>query len=211
MSHVTPDAGTLQAATRLGQSTQTRRRWGFETPTYEQQDLDGEPWVNTRIASFGGSGSLSVRRMVRVSGQNDTLFQGFGLASWSGSGVVKIVGGNSGADSKFSRFKTTRLWSCRSLSPSLSKSPALLVSASGFSPRFPGRYTILKLYLDRNSDQWAWRRFSYFVLKKRVRCSIEPLSRTKTIFASNFPGSVTARTTCSSSESHFERTAQAAR
>jgi hypothetical protein len=46
---------------------------------------------------------------------------------------------------------------------SLERSSDLLVSALGFSPCFPGRYIILKLNRERNSDQRACRRFNIFV------------------------------------------------
>ena len=53
---------------------------------------------------------------------------------------------------------------CRSLlSPPSGRSSDRLVSESGFPPAFPGRKTILKLNLERNSGQRVCQRFSSFV------------------------------------------------
>ena len=46
----------------------------------------------------------------------------------------------------------TCCWIFKRSSPSLGRSPDLLVNASGFPPAFAGLKLILKLNLDRNSD-----------------------------------------------------------
>jgi len=71
-----------------------------------------------------------------------------------GSSVV--VGLDIALRLKFCDLSTTCFWNLSPSSPSFGRSPDLLVvSASALVLALPGRYTILKLNLDKNSDQRA--------------------------------------------------------